>query len=60
MIHYFYLIFFENFRKICLELYQLDPVKFLSTSGLSWQASLKKIKVELELLTDIDMLSMVK
>ena len=26
---------FENFRKMCLKVYQLDPAKFLSASGLS-------------------------
>ena len=26
---------FENFRKMCLKIYQLDPAKFLSASGLS-------------------------
>ena len=27
---------FENFRKMCLKMYHLDPVKLLSTAGLSW------------------------
>ena len=40
---------------MCLEIYELDPVKFLSDPGLAWQATLKKTKVELDLLTDIDM-----
>ena len=47
---------FENFRKLCLKIYELDPAKFLSAPGLVWQATLKKKKVKLELLTDIDML----
>ena len=33
---------FENVRKICLKVYNLDPVKFLSAPGLAWQAALKK------------------
>ena len=33
---------------------------FLSAPGLAWQACLKKTKVKLELLTDIDMLLMVE
>ena len=33
---------------------------FLSTPKLAWQAYLKKIETELELLTDIDMLLMVE
>ena len=40
---------FENFRKICLEIYQLYSAKFLSAPGLVWQAVLKKTVVELEL-----------
>ena len=50
---------FENFQK-CLEIYELDPAKFLSTPGLAWQVALKKTKVKLDLLTDIDRLIMVE
>ena len=31
-----------------LEIYQLDSAKFLPDTGLAWQESLKKTKVELE------------
>ena len=51
---------FENFRNKCLEVYELDPARFLSLPGLAWQACLKKTNVELELLTDYDMLLMVE
>ena len=51
---------FQNFRKMCLNIYHLDPVKFLSAPGLAWQAALKRTEVNLELLTDIDMLLMVE
>ena len=51
---------FESFRNMCLDKYGLDPAHFLSEPGLAWQACLKKTKVELELLTDIDMLLMVE
>ena len=50
---------YENFRDNCIEIYELDPALFLSASELAWQAYLKKAKVELELLTNIDMLLMV-
>ena len=43
-----------------MEIYELDPAHFLSAPGLPWQACLEKKKVELELLTDIDMLLMVE
>ena len=49
---------FENFRNKCIEIYELDPAHFLSAPGLAWQACLKKTKVELELLTNIDTLLM--
>ena len=49
---------FENFRDKCIEIYGLDPAHFLSAPGLAWQACLKKTQVELELLTDNDMLLM--
>ena len=29
---------FENFRDLCLGIHELDPVKFISASGLAWQA----------------------
>ena len=51
---------FENFRDKCIEIYELDLAYFLSAPGLAWQACLKKTKVELELLTNIDMLLMVE
>ena len=42
---------------MCSRIYHLDPVKLLSAPGLTWQAALKNAEVKLELLTDIDMLS---
>ena len=36
---------FENFRKTCLKVYELDPGHFLSLPGLAWQACLKKTHV---------------
>ena len=45
---------------MCIKVYELDPVQFLSAHGLAWQACLKKTGVKLELLTDTDMLLMVE
>ena len=39
----------ENFRNMCLEIYDLDPAKFVSPPGLAWQAALKKTKVKLDI-----------
>ena len=46
---------FENFRKVCLDKYSLDPAHCYSAPRLSWDALLKKTGVELDLLTDLDM-----
>ena len=51
---------FENFRDMCIKEYELDPAHFLSLPGLAWQACLRKTNIELELLTDYDMLLMVE
>ena len=51
---------FEKFRNMCLKIKELDPVRFLTAPGLVWQADLKKTKVKLDLLSDIDMLLMVE
>ena len=42
--------------EICLEIYELDPVYFVSAPGLAWQACLKNTEVKLELLTDYGMI----
>ena len=49
---------FETFRKTCLEHYQLDPAHFYTSPGLAWEACLKQTGINLELLTDPDMLLM--
>ena len=51
---------FENFRQSCLKNYELDPAHFVSLPGLAWQACLKNTNVEIELLTDYDMLLMIE
>ena len=51
---------FEIFRNMCIKIYELDPAKLLSAPGLAWQVTLKKTKVKLYFLTDINMLLMVE
>ena len=43
-----------------LETLEICVLKFLSAPRLAWQAALKKTKVKLDLLTDINMLLMVE
>ena len=50
----------ENFRNMCLEIYELDLAIFHSAPELAWQAALKETKVKLDLLTDIHMLLIVE
>ncbi|GFW57237.1 uncharacterized protein TNCV_541522 [Trichonephila clavipes] len=47
---------FENFRKICMQTYKLDPCWYFTTPALSWDAMLLLTKVAIELFTDYDML----
>ena len=49
---------FENFRDICLKIYGLDPVYYFTAPGLAWDACLKMTGIELELLSDPNMLLM--
>ena len=49
---------FENFRNSSLKIYGLDPAHYFTAPGLSWDACLKMTGIELELLSDPDMLLM--
>ena len=51
---------FENFKNICMNHYGLDPAWYVSAPGVAWDAALKIIKVQLELLNDSDMLLMIE
>ena len=51
---------FENFRNKYIKTYGLDPLHFASAPSLAWQPCLKKTGVELQLLTDIDMVLMIE
>ena len=45
---------------VCIKNYNLDPAHYYKTPGLSWDAMVKVTNVELELLSDMDMLLMVE
>ena len=46
---------FEKFCENSLNAYRLDPCHYYTAPGLSWDAMLKITKIQLNLLTDIDM-----
>ena len=51
---------FENFGKICLQYYKLDPCHYFTSPGLSWDAMLKMTNIKLELMTDVDMFQFIE
>ena len=51
---------FENFRKICMTQYGFDPAWYFSAPGLAWDAALKITKIQLELVSDPDILLMIE
>lgn len=51
---------FEKFRKICFSVYNLDCCWYLTAPSFSLDACLKYTKIELDLLSDIDIIDFVK
>ena len=45
---------FEKFISTCLDYYGLDPCHYFSSPGLSWDVMLKMTRIELVLISDID------
>ena len=54
------LLLADVFENICMNHYGLDSAGYVSVPGLAWDAALKIIKVQLELLSDLDMLLMIE
>ena len=51
---------FENFRELSLSYYELDPCQYFSLPGLSYDAMLKMTGVKLDLITNIEMQTMIE
>lgn len=51
---------FENFRETCLSAYSLDPCQYLTAPSLSWNAMLLATGIELDLLTDYEMVQFIQ
>ena len=45
---------FENFIKLCLNYYELDPSHYFSSPGLSWDSMLKMTGIKLQTISDIN------
>ena len=50
----------DIFQNVHNKFFEPDPSYFLSAPGLAWTECLKEAEVEMELLTDLDMLLMVE
>ena len=51
---------FENFRNMCIKVYERDPAHFYLHLDWHGKLCLKRTGIKLELLTDVDMLPMVE
>lgn len=51
---------FEQFRTSCMHTYSLDPAHYFTLPGYTWDCMLKYTKINLELLTDVDMLMFIE
>ena len=51
---------FENFRKTCMNYYGMDPANYLSAPSLAWDAMLRMTGIELELISNPEILDIVE
>ena len=51
---------FENYRKIAMKNYELDPAHYISSPGLSWDAFFRFSDVEIDLIHDKRILNMIE
>ncbi len=51
---------FEDFGKMSLAHYKLDPANYLTAASLAWGAALLQTKIELQLITDQEVLTMIE
>ena len=49
-----------EFRRVCKDVYGLDPLHYYTAPGLAWDAMLKYTKIKLDLISDPDMYLMVE
>ena len=45
---------------MCIKVYEVDTIHFLSAPRLAWVACIRKTEVKLELITNVNMLLMIE
>ena len=50
----------KNCKKTSMKHFKLDPTNYITTPGPTWDAMLKFSNIELDLITDINMLEMIE
>ncbi|XP_017073465.2 uncharacterized protein LOC108109462 [Drosophila eugracilis] len=48
---------FEDFRRLCITTYGLDPMNYVTAPSMAWDAMLKVTEVNLDLISDPEMLN---
>ena len=51
---------FENFRKTCMQYYELDKCHYFTSPGLSWDAMFKMTDIKLELIIEIEIFQFIE
>ena len=51
---------YKNIRNMCIKVYEVDTIHFLSAPRLAWAACIRKTEVKLELITNVNMLLMIE
>jgi len=51
---------FENFRSTCISYYRLDPANYITSASLAWDAMLLKTSIQLDLISDVELLNMIE
>ena len=57
---HFWLMYLKNFTKTCIEYYHFDASNYISAPSLAWDARLLMTGIELDLITELEMLEMIE
>ena len=51
---------FEQFRKLCMNYYGLDPANYIYDPSLAWDAMLLKTNIKLDAISDLEMINVLE